>query len=149
MPKGLNKIMVIGYLGKDPELRYTSSGVAVCSFSVAVTETWKDADGNKKEATEWFLCEAWNKLAEICGEWIKTGSRVYVEGRMKTDKWQDKNHSDVTHYRQKIRVDSILFLDKATDSSSQVDSHEEKPQGKPPSEKPGKPGGHFDDDLPF
>jgi single-strand DNA-binding protein len=137
MSKGLNKVQIIGYLGKDPEMRYTGSGAAVCAFSVAVTETWKDKDsGEKKESTEWFSCEAWNKLAEICGEWLKKGSRVYVEGRMKTDTWEKDG---VKQYRQKVRIDSMIMLSSVEKSPSE----EAAPQNGP------KTQGKFDDDLPF
>ena len=84
MAKSLNKVMLIGNLGKDPELRYTTSGVAIATFSLATNEQWKDQDGNAQERTEWHNIVAWKKLAEICGEWLKKGKKIYVEGRIQS-----------------------------------------------------------------
>jgi single-strand DNA-binding protein len=86
----LNKVMLIGNLGKDPEVRYTQSGTAVATFNVATTETWKDKDGQRQEETEWHRVVAWSKLAETCGEYLHKGSRVYIEGKLQTRKWQDQ-----------------------------------------------------------
>lgn len=90
----LNKVMLIGNLGKDPELRYTQSGTAVASFNLATTETWKDKDGQKQESTEWHRVVAWAKLAETCGEYLHKGSKIYIEGKLSTRKWQDQNGVD-------------------------------------------------------
>lgn len=108
MAYALNKVQIIGNLGKDPELKYTPSGVAVASFSIATTESWKDKDGNAQERTEWHNIVAWKKLAEICGEYLKKGKKVYVEGKLQTDKY-DKDGQ--THYTTKIVVDNLIMLD--------------------------------------
>ena len=107
--KSVNKIILIGNLGQDPELRYTSSGVAVASFSMATGESWKDQDGNLQEKTQWHKCVAWRKLAEIVGEYLKKGSKVYIEGRIQYRSYDDKNgvKRDVTE----IVVDQMLMLD--------------------------------------
>jgi len=91
----VNKVILIGNLGKDPETRYLPSGEAVTSFSIATSETWKDkTSGEKKEATEWHRISAFGKLAEICGEYLRKGSQVYIEGALRTRKWQDKEGQD-------------------------------------------------------
>lgn len=90
----INKAILIGNLGKDPEVRYTQSGTAFSSFSIATSERWKDKDGQMKEQTEWHNIVAWDKLAEICGEYLRKGSRVYIEGKIQTRKWQDKDGHD-------------------------------------------------------
>jgi len=110
MAKGLNKVMLIGNLGKDPELRYTTSGKAVANFSLATSESWKDADGNAQERTEWHNIVAWTKLAEICGEWLKKGKKVYIEGRIQTRSYDDKNTGQKRNITE-IVADNMLMLD--------------------------------------
>lgn len=90
----INKAILIGNLGADPEIRYTQSGTQVASFSIATTERWKGQDGQMQESTEWHRIVAWARLAEICGEYLNKGSRVYIEGRIQTRKWQDQNGND-------------------------------------------------------
>ncbi len=90
----INKAILIGNLGADPELRYTQSGTPVASFTVATTRRWKDKDGQQQEETEWHKIVAWSRLAEICGEYLNKGSKVYIEGRLQTRKWQDQNGND-------------------------------------------------------
>lgn len=90
----INKVILIGNLGADPEVRYTQSGAPVASFRVATTERWKDKQGEVQEQTEWHSIVAWNRLAEICGEYLAKGSRVYVEGKLQTRKWQDQDGKD-------------------------------------------------------
>jgi len=90
----INKVILIGNLGADPELRFTQSGTPVATFNVATTERWKDKDGNQQEQTEWHRIVAWRRLAEICGEYLNKGSRVYIEGKLQTRKWQDQNGND-------------------------------------------------------
>ncbi len=110
MAKSLNKVMLIGNLGKDPELRYTTSGVAVATFSLATNESWKDQDGNQQERTEWHNIVAWRKLAEICGEWLKKGKKVYIEGRIQTRSYDDKN-TGTKKYITEIVADNMIMLD--------------------------------------
>lgn len=90
----MNKSMLIGNLGADPEVRYTQTGTPVASFNVATTERWKDTDGNPQEHTEWHRIVAWRRLAEICGEYLTKGSKIYVEGRLQTRKWKDGDGND-------------------------------------------------------
>jgi len=110
MAKSLNKVMLIGNLGKDPELRYTSGGVAVATFSLATNESWKDQDGNTQERTEWHNIVAWKKLAEICGEWLKKGKKVYIEGRIQTRSYDDKN-TGAKKYMTEIVAENMIMLD--------------------------------------
>ena len=132
MAKSLNKVMLIGNLGKDPELRYTSSGVAVATFSVATNESWKDQDGNPQERTEWHNIVAWRKLAEICGEWLKKGKKIYVEGRIQTRSYDDKN-TGAKKYITEIVADNIIMLDGRGDGGGQMSTAAE-PQA--PASKP-------------
>ena len=88
MAKGINKVIIVGNLGDDPTVRYTPAGAAVTTISVATTESWKDKDGNKQENTQWHRVVFFSKLAEIAGEYLKKGSQVYVEGKLRTNKWQ-------------------------------------------------------------
>lgn len=108
MASDLNACAFIGRLGRDPETKYMPNGDAVCSFSIAVGESWKDKNtGEKKESTEWVRCVAWRKLGEICGEWLKKGQQVYIGGKMKTRKWQ-KDGQD--HYSTEIIVEQMQML---------------------------------------
>jgi single-strand DNA-binding protein len=94
MSRGLNKIMLIGNLGRDPEMRYTPSGKPVTSFTIGVSYTWYDAEGERREQTEWFNIVAWSGLAEICNQYLRKGQRVYIEGRLQTRRWQDSSGAD-------------------------------------------------------
>lgn len=104
----LNKAMLIGNLGADPELRYTQSGVAVANFNVATTRRWKDREGQQQEETEWHRIIAWQRLGEICNEYLHKGSKVYVEGRLQTRRWQDQNGND--RYTTEIVASDVQFL---------------------------------------
>lgn len=90
----INKVILIGNLGADPEMRHTQNGTAVASFNIATTEKWKGKDGQMQEQTEWHRIVAWQRLAEICKEYLSKGSRVYIEGKLQTRKWQDQNGND-------------------------------------------------------
>lgn len=142
MAKSLNKVMLIGNLGKDPELRYTTSGVAVATFSLATNESWKDQDGNLQERTEWHNIVAWKKLAEICAEWLKKGKKVYIEGRIQTRSYDDKNTGQ-KKYMTEIVADNMIMLDgKGTSDGSQghhapsTQAEEAHPVGKEESDLP-------------
>jgi single-strand DNA-binding protein len=87
----VNKVIVLGNLGRDPEVKFTPSGQAVCNFSVATTDKWDDKSGQKQERTEWHRIVVWGKLAELCGQYLKKGRQAYVEGRLQTREWQDKD----------------------------------------------------------
>ena len=106
----MQKVMLIGNLGRDPEVKYSQQGTAIAQFSVATTERWKDKDGEPQEHTEWFAVKAFNRLAEIVGEHLHKGSRIYVEGRKRTESWDDKQ-TGAKHYRDLVYVDRIEFLD--------------------------------------
>ncbi len=107
----VNKVILVGNLGKDPELRYTPSGVAVANFSLATTETYKDRDGNRQNKTEWHNIVAWRQLAEICGKYLHKGKQVYIEGKLTTRKWQDRDGVD--RYTTEIVADQMQMLGRA------------------------------------
>lgn len=107
----LNKVMLIGNLGKDAELRYTPSGQAVANFSMATTETWNDKQGQKQERTEWHRVDVWGKTAENLTQYLTKGKQVYVEGRIQTDKYTDKE--GIERWSTKIRCDRVTLLGKA------------------------------------
>jgi single-strand DNA-binding protein len=138
--RSVNKVTLIGNLGKDPELRYTSSGVAVATFSMATSESWKDPEGNTQERTQWHNIVAWRKLAEIVGEYLKKGSKLYLEGRLQYRNYDDKN--GVKRYVTEIVMDEMVMLDSrgASASSAPSDSGNAPPQEEPSGKV---------DDLPF
>jgi single-strand DNA-binding protein len=109
MAKDLNKVLIIGRLGKDPEMRYTPGGSPVATFSVAAGRQWKDGNGDAHEETEWFNVVTWNKLAEICNEHLRKSSRVYIEGRLQTRQWQDQDGQ--SHYRTEVIASDMIMLD--------------------------------------
>lgn len=108
----VNKVILVGNLGRDPEVRYMASGEAVCNFSIATTDTWKDKNGQKQERTEWHNIVMYRRLAEIAGEYLKKGRPVYIEGRLQTRKWQDKNGQD--RYTTEIIADQMQMLGGVT-----------------------------------
>ena len=120
----LNKTMLIGNLGADVETRYTQNDVAVANLSVATTERWKDSEGNQKESTEWHRVVTFGRLAEICGEYLAKGSRIYIEGRSQTRKWEDKE--GITRYTTEIVAREMKMLGggKSDVPSSPEDGHE-------------------------
>ena len=113
----INKVILIGNLGADPEVRYTQSGSPVCNFKIACSEKYKDASGNMQENTEWVPIVAWSKLAEICSQYLHKGSRVYIEGRMQTRKWQDQSGTD--RYTTEIVAREMKMLDGKKDGQQQ------------------------------
>lgn len=106
--KSLNKVQLIGNLGKDPEVRYTASGMAVATFSIATNESWKDKEGQPQERTEWHNIVAWQRLAEICGEYLKKGKKVYIEGRLQTRSYEDKE--GIKRYTTEIVAQDLILL---------------------------------------
>ena len=108
MTRGLNKVMIIGRLGRDPEMRYTPNGRPVTAFSVAVNRSWTVGDGDKREETEWFNVVAWGNLAEICKQHLRKGQTVYVEGRLQTRGWEDPEGKK--HYRTEIVANEMIML---------------------------------------
>jgi len=108
MSQGVNKVLLIGNLGQDPEVRYTQNGTAVANLSVATNRQYKDRNGEKQTETEWHRVTAWARLAEICGEYLRKGSQVYIEGRIQTDKWQDRDGND--RYTTKVIASEMQML---------------------------------------
>jgi len=160
----LNKVILIGNLGADPETRYAPSGDAICNLRIATTETWKDkTSGERREATEWHRVVFFGRLAEIAAQYLRKGSQIYIEGRLQTRKWQDKDGQD--RYTTEIRGDEMKMLGSRqgmggdAQSGRQDDSHDSAPRqsrpapqsSEPPSKAPTKGGGFgdFDDDIPF
>jgi single-strand DNA-binding protein len=113
MAKDLNKVMIIGRLGTDPEMRYTSSGNPVTTFRVASCRQWKDSSGDLREETEWFSIVTWNKLAEICNQHLNKNSRVYLEGRLQTRSWEDQL-SGQTRYKTEVVANDMIILENRT-----------------------------------
>ncbi len=109
MSRGLNKVLIIGALGSEPEMRYTPSGKPVTSFSVAVSRGWRTSEGERKEATEWFNVVSWGNLAEICNQHLRKGSQVYIEGRLQTRSWEDGG--GIKHYRTELVANEMIILD--------------------------------------
>lgn len=146
----INKVTIIGHLGKDPETRYAASGSAICNFSVATSERWKDkTSGEQQERTEWHRCTAFSPLAEICGEYLKKGSMVYIEGKLQTRKYE-KDGQD--HYSTEINVREMKMLDKKPQGSENRGDDpgprgRDKPAAKPAAAQPKQDD--FDDDIPF
>jgi single-strand DNA-binding protein len=109
MPKSVNKVILIGNLGKDPEIKYTPSGTPVAKFSLATNERYKDKGGEWQERTEWHNIVAWQRLAEIVGEYVKKGSKLYIEGRLQTSSWEDKQSGE-KKYRTEIVANDLVLL---------------------------------------
>ncbi|MFQ5410185.1 MAG: single-stranded DNA-binding protein [Anaerolineales bacterium] len=119
MTRGLNKVMIIGQLGRDPEMRYTPSGRPVTSFSVAVDRTWNSQDGERHKETEWFNVVAWGSLAEICKQHLHKGREVYVEGRLQTRSWEDPDGKK--HYRTELVAREMIMLDSPRRSGGEAE----------------------------
>ena len=111
----INKAIIVGNLGADPEIRHTQSGTQVATFNVATTERWRDKEGQQQESTEWHRIVAWQRLAEICGEYLHKGSKVYIEGKIQTRKWQDQNGND--RYTTEIVAREMKMLDRRDSGS--------------------------------
>jgi single-strand DNA-binding protein len=147
----VNKVILVGNLGRDPEVRYTSGGQAVATLRIATSRSWTDKQsGQRKEETEWHDVEVWGKQAEQCGEYLAKGRQVYVEGRLKTDKWQDKQ-SGQDRYKVKIVAEGVRFLGGGGGRSSAPRPSNEEMGGPPQGfeEPPGEPGHGGGDDIPF
>jgi|SRR6185503_11076656 len=153
----VNKVILIGNLGRDPETRYMPDGGAITNISVATTETWKDKAGEKQEKTEWHRVAFFGKLAEIAGEYLKKGSQVYVEGRLQTRKWQDKDGAD--KYTTEIVANAMQMLGSRQGMGGGGAAEREPAEGGGGASRgaarpaaAAKPGGKFDDfedDIPF
>jgi single-strand DNA-binding protein len=134
---GVNKAILVGRLGNDPEVRYTPDGTAVANFSIATSEEWKDKDtGEKKERTEWHRIVAWRKLGEICGEYLSKGRQVYIEGKLQTRSWEDKDGN--TKYTTEIIASDVQFLGNRDSDATQREGATDRSTPQPE-----------DDDIPF
>ncbi len=119
----LNRVQLIGRLGKDPESRFTPTGKKVTSFSLAVGQRWKGADGKVKEQTEWFNIEAWGRIGEICQQYLQKGRLVFIEGRLKTDRYEDKGE---TKYFTKVVATSMQMLEKKAEEEDEPEAASEE-----------------------
>jgi len=150
MARGVNKVILVGTCGKDPETRYMPSGGAISSVSIATNESWKDKQtGQKQERTEWHNVTFFGRLAEIAGEYLKKGSQVYIEGSLRTEKWQDKQGQD--RYTTKVIASEMQMLGGRPGGSGGGDySAPAQQQSKPqPANQPAPVDDSFDDDIPF
>jgi len=146
MSKGINKVILIGNLGKDPEVRYSPSGGAIASLTLATSESWKDKNtGEKVEKTEWHRVVAFKRTAEIMGEYLKKGSKVYIEGKLQTRKWQDKEGKD--RYTTEVVARDMQMLDGRAGESGHQSPAASMPEKMNPDEVPH--AGDFDDQIPF
>jgi single-strand DNA-binding protein len=152
----VNKVILLGNLGRDPELRFMPNGDAVCNFSIATTDSWKDKAGEKQERTEWHNIVMYRKLAEIAGEYLKKGSSIYVEGRLQTRKWQTKEGQD--RYTTEVIADSMQMLggrsgasqgDRSSDDNFSQASSPVKNQADTSNESSPTSFDEFEDDIPF
>jgi single-strand DNA-binding protein len=155
MARGVNKVILIGNLGSDPEVKYTPNGAPVANFSLATSESWNDKDGQRQERTEWHRLVLWRKLAEIAGQYLKKGARIYVEGKLQTRSWDDQ--SGQKRYMTEVVVNDMQMLDSRGEgggSGGQDAGYSDRPAGgqnvgpAAQPEAPPPPAGD-DDDLPF
>ncbi len=148
---GINKVIIVGFLGNDPEIRTMPNGEQIANISVATSESWKDKNtGERKEAVEWHRIVLYRRLAEIAGQYLTKGSQVYIEGRLKTRKWQDNNGQD--RYTTEIQGDNLQMLggrnqDAAQNQPAKQQDKQQKAQSKPQKSEP--PVDAFDDNIPF
>jgi single-strand DNA-binding protein len=149
MARGINKVILVGNLGKDPEVRYMPSGGAVANVTLATSESWKDKQsGEQKERTEWHTVVFYQRLAEIVGEYLKKGSQIYVEGSLRTRKWQDKNGND--RYTTEIIASEMQMLGgRSGGGSAAYEGGGGRGQAAPAGAEEGRFNEGFDDDIPF
>lgn len=149
--RGINKIIIVGNLGQDPEVRYLPNGGAVASMSVATSEVWKDKQtGEQREKTEWHRVVIFGKLAEIAGEYLRKGSQVYIEGKLQTRKWQDQ--SGIDRYTTEVVVNiggAMQILGSAQDRPNSMSNQPPRHTSQQPKPSPDEPPMDFDDDIPF
>ena len=142
---GINKVIIVGNLGDNPKIRTMPNGEAVANISVATSESWTDKNtGERREVTEWHRIVLYRRLAEIAGQYLRKGSQVYVEGRLKTRKWQDNNGQD--RYTTEIQGDNLQMLGGRQDEPKQAKSSKAKPE---PLSAMAEQGDSFDDNIPF
>jgi len=147
--RGVNKVILVGNLGQDPDMRSMPNGDAVAQITVATSESWKDQAGQKQERTEWHRCVVYRKLAEIVGQYLKKGAKVYLEGRLRTRKWQDQSGQE--RYTTEIVVIELQMLDsKPVSGQVQQPAYQGTQQGQPqPASYNQPPESQWDDDIPF
>ena len=162
MAKSVNKVILVGNVGRDPELKYTPSGTAVVSFSIATNERFKDKAGEWQDRTEWHNVKAWQRTAEIVAEYVKKGSKVYVEGSLRTDSWEDKNTHE-KKYRTEIIVNDLVLLGGrgeggaggegggrgAARGGEHAEMDQRVPEQEPQPQPSAKAGEITDEDIPF
>jgi single-strand DNA-binding protein len=147
MARGVNKVILVGNLGKDPEVRYMPNGNAVANITLATTESWKDKQsGEQQDKTEWHRVVMFRRLGEIAGEYLKKGSQVYIEGKLQTRKWQDNSGND--RYTTEIVASDMQMLGGRGGGSAGFSS-DSAPAQSAPAPAPAAAGGDFDDDIPF
>ena len=129
MSRGLNKVMVIGHLGRDPEMRYTPSGRPVTTFTAAVSRSWNTADGERRTETEWFNIVAWGNLAEICKQYLHKGQQVYIEGRLQTRRWEDKEGQK--HISVEVVANEMMMLGDRRENNQTQESVQEEEVSEP------------------
>ena len=142
---GLNKVILIGNLGRDPELRYTANGQPVANFTLATTESWTNKSGEREQRTEWHRIVAWGRLAEICGEHLNKGKQVYVEGRLQTREWEDREGNK--RKTTEVTANQVLMLGRRGDGPGDPSSPPDAPEGSPPDA--GTDSTDSTDDIPF
>ena len=151
MARGVNKVILIGSLGKDPEVKYMPNGNAVANISVATSESWKDKNtGENVDKTEWHRVVAFRRLAEIMGEYLKKGSKIYIEGKLQTRKWQDKNGKD--NWTTEIICNEMQMLDSRGQGSAPAQQQRSAQSAPAQSDRPASEppvNNDFDDDIPF
>ncbi len=149
MARGVNKVILVGNLGQDPEVKYMPSGQAVCNISIATTDSWSDKQsGEKQERTEWHRIVFFRRLAEIAGEYLRKGSQVYIEGRLQTRKWQDKSGAD--RYTTEIVANEMQMLGGRGSGGGNVDAPSAEQDFSPAeAQSSSGPAEDFDDDIPF
>ncbi len=143
---GLNKVILIGNLGRDPELRYTANGQPVATFTLATTESWTNKSGERDQRTEWHRIVAWGKLAELAGEYLSKGRQVYVEGRLQTREWEDKEGQK--RRTTEVNAQQLLFLGRREGGATHDAEPASSGGGAAAAPDPGSPGS-ADDDIPF
>jgi single-strand DNA-binding protein len=148
MARGVNKAIILGSLGQDPDIRYTAGGAAVANISIATNEQWKDKEsGEMQERTEWHRVVFFGRLAEIVGEYLRKGSQVYVEGRIQTRKWQDKEGKD--RYTTEIVANEMQMLGSKSGGTTASFDQSPQPQQSAPAAPAASSNDDFDDDIPF
>ncbi|MBI5249144.1 MAG: single-stranded DNA-binding protein [Desulfomonile tiedjei] len=142
--RSLNKVLLLGHLGRDPELRYTAAGKAVATFTVATSLQWKDQSGNDQDKTEWHRVVAWGRLGEVCGEYLSKGKQVFIEGRIQTREWEDQDGNKRTTVE--IIANDMIMLGGGSQSQNRGTQEPPRRQA-PPSARPAAPAGKKSDDY--